>query len=365
MDKGDTLDRLDRDDRLRGFRRRPHALGRRDCQVFHGQFFRYTLPPRVSSTRSSSRRRPSRPTPRRPTPRSASTTTRTPGKFPVPTAGKAPAKPDPGADYILAQPQARAALVAELEKRSAVKAASDLAYALYDGKVTRASLDSFLATRKLKARSLAPFTSEAGPAEFGGSKEIAAAAVRPRRRPVLLRGRARARSGAVVLIWKDTLPSREPALAEVLEKVRADATDNQKRIRFAEFGRTLKVGIERGLKAGETLRQGGGPGRGLRQGRREVLSPVHAARPAQGRRPGRVPGPGRPRQGRGLRHGGHRRQGRGGLRGRQEAARDRRVQPALRPVRAQIANSFATADETSITREFVDTELKRTDPNAK
>ena len=37
------------------------------------------------------------------------------------------------------------------------------------------------------------------------------------------------------------------------ERVVADATDNQKRIRFVEFGRTLKAGIERRLKAGEPI----------------------------------------------------------------------------------------------------------------
>ena len=63
-----------------------------------------------------------------------------------------------------------------MARSKAVKAASDLAYALYEGKVTRASLDSFLASRKLKTESLAPFTNEAGPSEFGGSREIATAA---------------------------------------------------------------------------------------------------------------------------------------------------------------------------------------------
>src|SRR5580658_6222823 len=86
-----------------------------------------------------------------------------PGRFPKPAAAKGPAvKSDAAADYAAVQPQVRLALVAELAKRAAVKAASDLAYGLYDGKVTRASVDSFLASRKLKAQSLAPFTSEAG-----------------------------------------------------------------------------------------------------------------------------------------------------------------------------------------------------------
>jgi peptidyl-prolyl cis-trans isomerase D len=287
-----------------------------------------------------------------------------PGKFPVPTVGKAPAKPDPAADYLLAQPQARAALVAELEKRSAVKAASDFAYGLYDGKVTRASLDSFLAARKLQPRSLAPFTSDAGPAEFAGSKEIAAAAF----------GLGADRfyseavpspAGAVVLLWKDTLPSREPALAEVLAKVRSDATDNKKRILFAEFGRTLKAGIERGLKAGETFDKAAAESAGsarvdvksyppftLRDQPKEVDPAVFQALD-------------------GLAKGGVSDMEATADKGVVVYAADKKLpvadesNPRYAQVRAQIANSFATADETSITREFVDTELKRTDPNAK
>jgi peptidyl-prolyl cis-trans isomerase D len=133
--------------------------------------------------------------------------------------------------------QVRAALVAEKAKRSAIKAASDLAYALYDGKVSRgAALDAFLAPASSRRTSLAPFTREAGPAELGGSHEIAA---RPsaQRRPVLLGGAAQPLRGRRADL-EGTLPAREPLLAEVRDKVRADAFDNQKRMRFVEFGRT-------------------------------------------------------------------------------------------------------------------------------
>ena len=334
------------------------------AKYFTDNSFRYTLPPRVSVDAVEF---PAAAFAADASPTDAEVREyydENPGKFPVPTVGKAPAKPDPGADYILAKPQARAALVAELEKRSAVKAASDFAYALYDGKVTRASLDSFLSTRKLQARSLAPFTSDAGPAEFAGSKEIAAAAF----------GLGADRfyseavptpAGAFVLIWKDTLPSRQPALAEVLGKVRADATDNRKRILFAEFGRTLKVGIERGLKAGETFDKAAAQAAGsakvdvksyppftLRDQPKDVDPAVFQALD-------------------GLAKGGVSDMEATADKGVVVYAADKKLpvtdesNPRYAQVRAQIANSFATADETSITREFVDTELKRTDPNAK
>jgi peptidyl-prolyl cis-trans isomerase D len=39
--------------------------------------------------------------------------------------------------------------------------------------------------------------------------------------------------------------------------------------------------------------------------------------------------------------------------------------PRYTQIQAQLAQSFATADETSLTREVVDDELKRTEPNPK
>jgi peptidyl-prolyl cis-trans isomerase D len=175
-----------------------------------------------------------------------------PGRFPKPASAKGPVvKPDPAGDFAAVEPQVRLALQFEKAKRSAVKAASDLAYALYDGKVSRgAPLDSFLAERKLKAASLAPFTLESGPAELGGSREIAGAAFELNADRFYSEALP-SPNGAVVLVWKESLPSREPSFAEVQAKVRADAYENEKRKRFVEFGRTLKAGIERRLKSGE------------------------------------------------------------------------------------------------------------------
>jgi peptidyl-prolyl cis-trans isomerase D len=287
-----------------------------------------------------------------------------PARFPAPAAAKAPAKPDPAADYAAVQPQVRAALVAELAKRSAVKAASDLAYALYDGRVTRASLDSFLASRKLRAQGLAPFTSEAGPAELGGSKEIAEAAFGLSADKFYSEA-VPSPTGAVVLIWKDTLPSRAPALAEVRDKVRADATDNLRRIRFSEFGRTLKAGIERGLKAGETF------DRAVADSAGPVKVVVKSYPPFTLRDQPKDVDPSVFQALDGLAKGGVSDMESTADKGVVVYAADKKLpvvdesNPRYAQVRAQIASSFATADETSITREFVDTELKRTDPNAK
>jgi len=176
-----------------------------------------------------------------------------PSLFPKPQAAKpAVGKADPNADFAAVQAQVRQALILETARQGAVKAASDLAYALYEGKVSRDSLASFLASRKLKTESLAPFTREAGPAELEGSPEVANAAFELNAARFYSEGLP-TKTGAVVLIWKELLPSREPALAEIREKVVADAKDNKKRIRFVEFGRTLRAGIERRLKSGEAF----------------------------------------------------------------------------------------------------------------
>ena len=101
-----------------------------------------------------------------------------PSRFPKaatvkPADDKTPEKSDPAADYAAARPQAEATLKLERAQKLATKSASDLSLALYENKVTAAGLDAFLSKLKLTAKSLAPFTREAGPAELGGSRDVA------------------------------------------------------------------------------------------------------------------------------------------------------------------------------------------------
>lgn len=187
--------------------------------------------------------------------------TANPGRFPKPAADPkavVPAKdekPDPAADFAAVRPQVLAALKFERAQRLAVKAASDFAYALFDGKVTPGpALEAVLAAHKLVPKPLAPFTREAGPAELGGSPQIAEAAFKlgPDR---FFSDALPSATGSVVLFWKETLPSRKPALAEVREKVSADYVDNEKRRLFVELGKSLRSQIEGRLKAGDTFEQ--------------------------------------------------------------------------------------------------------------
>jgi peptidyl-prolyl cis-trans isomerase D len=288
-----------------------------------------------------------------------------PGRFPKPAPAKgAPAKADPAADYAAVQPQVRTALIAEIARRSAVKAASDLAYALYDGKVTRSSVDSFLASRSLKPLPLAPFTSEAGPAELGGSKEVAAAAFQLNADRFYSEG-IPTPTGALLLIWRDSLPARDPLLAEIRAKVVADATDNQRRIRFAEFGRALKSGVERRLKAGVSFDQAVVESAGA------VKVGVKAYPPFTLRAQPKEVDPTVFQALDGLEKGGVSDMEATADKGILVYATDKKAplfdesNPRFAQIKLQLAASFAAADETSITREVIDNELKRTDPNAK
>jgi len=178
-----------------------------------------------------------------------------PARFPAPAAAAKPATPaDPNAAFNAVRPQVETALRMERAQQLAVKAASDFSFALYESKATpgTAIFDSVLASQKLALRTLAPFTREEGPAEFGGSPEIAEEAFKlnaDRRTSDAVS----TPSGAAVLFWQETQPSRKPAFAEVRAKVAADYAENEKRKRFVEAGRTLRSAIESRIKAGDTF----------------------------------------------------------------------------------------------------------------
>jgi peptidyl-prolyl cis-trans isomerase D len=289
-----------------------------------------------------------------------------PGRFPKPAPAKgAPAvKADAAADYAAVEPAVRAKLIDEIAKRAAVKAASDLAYSLYDGKVTRANVDAFLAAHGLKVESMAPFSAEDTPPEFGDSKEIASAAFDLNADRYYSEGLPDP-TGAVVLIWKDSIPARQPTLAEVRDKVVADAADNQKRIRFAEFGRALKSGIERRIKSGESF------DKAVAESAGSVKVEVKSYPPFMLRTRPKDVDPAVFQALDGLDKGGVSNMEASSDKGVLVYAADKKApevdesNPRYTQIESQLAQSFAAADETSLTREVVDDELKRTDPNPK
>lgn len=180
-----------------------------------------------------------------------------PGRFPKPAAdpkAPVPAKADPAADYAAVRPQVEAQLKLDHARQLAAKAASDFSYALYDGKIAVGSpaFEQLLASHKLTLKTLAPFDRNAGPAEFGGSPDVAEAAFSLNASRVYSDA-VSTPTGAVVLFWKDLIPARKPLLSEVHDKVVADYKKLEKSKRVVDLGRTLRTFLESHLKAGETF----------------------------------------------------------------------------------------------------------------
>lgn len=184
-----------------------------------------------------------------------------PARFPKPPEvkpanEKAPATPKPAnpeVDFAAVRPQVEAAYKLQQAQQLALKAASDLAVAMYEAKVQDPSAaDAFLTERKLQDKSLAPFTEQEGPAELGHSPDIAKAAFELNK-DHFMSDALQSPTGAVVLFWKETQPAHTPLYTEVQAKVRADYLENEKRKRFVELGKTAKAQIEARLKAGDSF----------------------------------------------------------------------------------------------------------------
>jgi len=62
-------------------------------------------------------------------------------------------------------------------------------------------------------------------------------------------------TGTVLLVWRETQPSRKPLFTEVREKVATDYVENERRKRFVDLGKAAKSQIESRLKAGDTFDQ--------------------------------------------------------------------------------------------------------------
>ena len=182
-----------------------------------------------------------------------------PGRFPKPAAATpatpalTPAATDVDADFAAVRPQVEAALRNDKALRIATREASSLTFALYDRKVTAGdSLTKFLAEQKITLKAAAPFSRNAAPAEFGGSGAVVEEAFKLDAKR-FSSDAVPLENSAVVLFWDETIPARKPTFAEVRAKVAIDYIENERRVRFAEAGRTLRGQIETRVKAGEAF----------------------------------------------------------------------------------------------------------------
>ncbi len=178
---------------------------------------------------------------------------RNPSRFPKP-ATPAPLVAAPaGDDFTAVRSRVEEALKTERAQQLAIKAASDFSLAIFESKAnTTEAVEKFIASKGLSLKTLAPFARDAAPAELGGSFQAAQEAFKlTKERPVS--DALTVPTGAVILVWKDTQPSRKPLFAEVRERVSVDYVENEKRKRFVELGRTLKADLEARLKAGDAF----------------------------------------------------------------------------------------------------------------
>ena len=186
-----------------------------------------------------------------------------PSRFPKPAdpAKNDPTKPqvtppaDPAADFAAVKPQVESALRFERAQKLSAKAASDLSLALFESKArTPEAVAAFIASRKLTTKPVPAFSREGSPAELGGSTEAVSEAFRLNKdRPVS--DAITTPTGSLILVWKETRPSRKPLFTEVKEKVTADHAEGERRKKFIELGKTAKSAYEARIKAGETLEQ--------------------------------------------------------------------------------------------------------------
>jgi peptidyl-prolyl cis-trans isomerase D len=152
------------------------------------------------------------------------------------------------ADFASVRPKVEETLRLDRARHLAEKAAADLSVEFFNQKVTPATLAAFLTARQLTAKPLAPFSADAPPADLG--RTAAAAAFRlGTDRPIS--DELPTTAGAVILVWRELLPARQPAFAEVRDKVAADWRTAEKTRRFVELGRTLRDRLAAAVKAGE------------------------------------------------------------------------------------------------------------------
>jgi peptidyl-prolyl cis-trans isomerase D len=180
-----------------------------------------------------------------------------PLRFPKPAepkAAEAAKAVNPDSDFAAVRPQVEQALKTERAQRLAAKAAADLTVAIYEQKLTphTPAFDDFLAKNKLTLKPVAPFHRDAVPPGLDWTPTIVEQALQlGADHPVsdALSGPA----GSLVLFWRETLPSFQPALAPVRDRVVADFKENERRQRFVELGRTLRGQLETRLKAGDAF----------------------------------------------------------------------------------------------------------------
>lgn len=168
----------------------------------------------------------------------------------APPGGDKPATPD--AAFAAVRKQVEDAYKLERARPLANAAASDISVTLFNEKINAGTLPAFIAGRQLTLKRVSPFTSREVPAELGSNPQVAAEAFKINSNR-LFSDPVDTGRGAAILVWNESIPARQPDLAEVRDRVTADYLETEKRKRFVDAGRTLRAALETRLKAGDTL----------------------------------------------------------------------------------------------------------------
>ena len=179
-----------------------------------------------------------------------------PSRFEKPAVGDTPAGPATSADFEIVRADVEAQLRLAKGRDLATREAADITLAIYEatqkGKLYNEApvIASFLSSNNLSAKTLIPFTSQAGPSELGHSAEVTTAAFKLDEKR-FYSDAIPVQNGAVILLWQETLPSRMPLMSEVMEKVTADYTETEKRKRFVASGKKIQDILTSRLAAGD------------------------------------------------------------------------------------------------------------------
>jgi len=174
-----------------------------------------------------------------------------PARFTKPDAKPEDKKP---ADFASVRMQVELSYKVERAARLATKAASDFSLELYNKKIEpgTAAFADLVTTRKIALKELAPFSHDEPPVELGRSPDAADEAFKLNK-DRLYSDAIALPTGSAILFFKESLPARQPQLAEVKAKVTEDYLEVEKRNRFVALGKTLRTQLEARLKAGDTF----------------------------------------------------------------------------------------------------------------
>lgn len=186
-----------------------------------------------------------------------------PSRYPVPAPLKAPeVKIDPAtgkdqnadASFALVRGLVEADVRKQKAEKAALVVADDLAVKLLEQRVAPDKLPAFVASQNLALEEIGPVGDNSVPASLGGSSSrqiseeaLRLSADRPYSNPLPVAG------GAAILVWRETIPARVPAFAEVRDKAIADYQAAEKRRLFNEAGRKLREDVAAALASGKAF----------------------------------------------------------------------------------------------------------------